>query len=211
MKRCLDVDNPFVPEKGPQANAGTRLRDFVVGSLSTYTVVTAAFVGELCDLISAAGGIGVADLATLDRANASKYLKLRLGREYEAPGLYYVNTPLYNKKVAGRVSEKIPIHLPSDIFSREMEDHNDPASSIEPASSSSRFHCKAWVDSEVRKSSNLHWSRIIPCSLYWDGFAYGVRESAEGVYIRNLRTNEPFLVAILRRQLSSLNHRKHRF
>ena len=98
------------------------------------------------------------------------------------------------------------MHLPS-IFSKELEGHVEPTGEGkegEPVSSSSRFQCKAWLDNQIKTSSDLHWSRVIPGALYWDGFLYGVRENAFGVYIRNLRTGVQYLVAILRRQLSSL-------
>ena len=164
-------------------------------------MVTAAFIGELCHRITNLGGRGVSDLACSTR-NSSKHLKLVLGREYKAPDLYYVKSALYNKKAAARISEQVPIHLPSEIFSKELGGQAQPTSSDETECSGSRFQCKAWRDHEVRRSSSIHWSKIIPCSLYWDGFLYGVRESAVGVYIRNLRTDAQYLVAILRRKLS---------
>ena len=206
MKRS-SVDNPFLNPSLPSEvrnveDPGKALREFLVLSFTRNAVVTAFFIGELCNLITNAGGGGVADLACSKAHNSSRHLKLVLGREYHDPDLHYVATAAYDKKSASRASVKVPTHLPSQIFSRELEGHVEPTSSTEPLSSSSRFQCKAWLESEVRKSSDLHWSRIIPCSLYWDGFVYGVRESAVGVYIRNLRTNVQYLVAILRRRLS---------
>lgn len=209
MKRVC-IDNPFLkppvglPSEVPNdGDPGQLLREFLVMSFSRNAVVTAAFVGELCHLITNAGGRGVTDLAWT-ATNKSRRLKLVLAREYTAPDLYYVKTPLYNKKAAARTTQQIPIHLPSEIFQRELEGQEQLISSTEPELSASKFQCKAWLDHEVRSSSNLHWSRIIPCSLYWDGFLYGVRESAVGVYIRNLRTGVQYLMAILRRQLSLL-------
>lgn len=201
MKRSC-VDNGFLNSKfdsEPLAveDHGKKLREFMVLNYTRSAVVTAYFIGELCNLITNAGGRGVADLASSTH-NSSRHLKLVLGKEYIDPDLYYIDTPAYSKKSASRTSVRMPIELPSRIFSRELEGHEEPTSSTEPLSSSSRFECKAWLENETRKSSTLHWSRIIPCSLYWDGFLYGVRESAVGIYIRNLRTNVQHLMAIFR-------------
>ena len=133
-------------------------------------------------------------------------MKSSYTREFGDPDLHYVETPVYSKKSASRESESIPVQLPSTIFAREYEGHVDPVSSSEPDDSSSNFDCEAWRSSVVRRSADKHWSRIIPVAFYMDGVQYGIRESFEGMYIRNLRTGIQYLVAILRYILSCKTH-----
>jgi hypothetical protein len=87
MKRAA-FDNPFLDPKlrfddEPRQSvkiAGQELREFLIYNYSIQTVVTAAFIGNLCARIIAAGGTGVEDLACPDDHNSSRHLNLILGR-----------------------------------------------------------------------------------------------------------------------------------
>ena len=110
-------------------------------SYSEQKTVIAAFVGQLCQLITDAGGKGVADLASTGE-EGWRHMKLFLGREFGDPDLHYVQTPLYKKQTASRVSESIPVQLPSTLFAKEFDGHEEPPSSCEPNSSSCNFDCE---------------------------------------------------------------------
>jgi hypothetical protein len=49
----------------------------------------------------------------------------------------------------------------------------------------------------------MHFSRIVPASLYTDGVAYTKNDSFEGVSIRDLRSGDQELLSIVRLRLSS--------
>ena len=162
MKRAT-VDNPFCDRlldtetfELHSADPGAALREFVVLAYSTQKVVTAAFVGELCKLISDAGGQGVKDLSFSNGRKASQHLKLVLARDFGDPDLDYVQTPIYTKRSASRSSISMPVQLPSKIFSRELEDHIDPTSSTEPDENACNFDCEMWRNSPLRKQTSVH-------------------------------------------------------
>ena len=183
---------------------GAALREFLILSYSTQKVVTAAFVAQLCCLIvDNGGGNGIHDLAYKTTRSASEHLKLIMAREFGDPNLDYVETPVYLTKSASRSSVSMPVQLPSKIFQRELEGHVEPAATVEPQSSFANFDCEVWESNPLRQSTSLHWSRVIPVSLYLDGVQYGVRESFHGLYIRNLRSGVQHLMSIIRADLSS--------
>ena len=208
MKRAA-FNNPFLDPAVAvgepdllRADPGAELREFLVLAYSTHREVTATFIAELCCHIVAAGGNVVDDLAYKTTRNASEHLKFILGREYGDPDLDYVETPVHSKQSSSRTSISMPIQLPSKIMQRELAGHIEPAERVEPQSSSCPFDCEAWEKSRLRKSTSLHWSRVVPVSLYVHGVQFGIRESFQGLCMRNLRTGVQTLVSIIRVFLS---------
>lgn len=135
-------------------------------------------------------------------SHSSDKIKLLLGREFGDPDLDYVSAPMYCKKSASRTSTRLAVQLPSKLFKDEFENHIEPTTDREPDESQCNFDCEAWATNSVRAQSSLHWSRIKPCSLYVDGVQYVVRESFQGMYLRDLRTGIQNLLCIIRLRLS---------
>ena len=186
--------------------AGKHLRKFLWMSYLTGSAVDASFLGHLAWHIRESGGRGVDEFAVNPNSNMGHAkIKLLLGREFEDPELHYVTTALHDKKNDQRIETKIPIRLPSSILSRSFKDFQEPASSHEPIPDTARFDCVKWHEHTVKRradAANVHWSRIVPASLYWDGVEITNRDNFFTICLRDLRSNVSTAMIILRRHLS---------
>ena len=212
MKRALaDVDyfssgNPG-PADAPSLASETNdnleaMRKFLHSSYCLSRTVDGAFMGELCWHITKIGGQGVQDLA-VNPKHASKHgnrlIKHILARDFPDPDLVDVATPTWNKKTCERDSSSIPIQLPSSIYASQLEHTNTDSQAVEePSELSAKYTCRAWLEHPVKAASSCHWSRVLPCSLYWDSTQYTIRDNFFGLFIRCLRSGNQELVFIVR-------------
>ena len=183
------------------------LRSFIISSYSVLRSVDGAFVAELCWHITRAEGKGVEDLA-IHPSTASKHggrlVKHILARDYEDPDLVNVVAPAWNKKSCEREKGKIPIHLPSAIFSKEFAGDHVSLEREEPQDLQDKYACKAWLEHPLKVNNTGHWSRLVPCSLYWDAAQYSIRDNFFGLFMRNLRSGLQELLFIVRFKLICL-------
>ena len=187
------------------AAAGKELRKFLWMAYLTSANVDAKFLGHLAWHITKCGGQGVEDFVvnpTSDMGHAR--IKLVLGREFDDPELDYYSCPIHDKKSDQRSEARMPIQLPSKIFDRNFKDFREPKEPVEPASETAKLECERWRGHEIRKEygSRLHWSRIVPAALYWDGVQFQNRDNFFTICIRDLRTNVSYPMVILRWPLS---------
>ena len=181
------------------------MRKFLWMSYLTGTSVDAQFLGHLAWHIGKCGGHGVDDFAVNPNSNMGHAkIKLLLGREFDDPDLTYPSTVLHDKKTDQRIEARIPIHVPSKIFERNFKDFEQPTETAEPATDVVRFDCARWRDHSIRKASEgkVHWSRVVPAALYWDGVEFQNRDSFFTICVRDLRANVSYPMIILRRALS---------
>jgi hypothetical protein len=186
--------------------AGKELRRFLWMSYLTSAKVDARFLGTLAWHIRASGGHGVDDIACNPTTNrGDERIKLVLGREFEDPHLTYISTVVHDKKNNQRSEARMPVHLPFNILEREYDNFQEPSDLVEFAENMNRFDCDRWHQHRVRRKAteqNIHWGRIVPAALYWDGVQFENRDSFISVCLRNLRTNVSYPMAILRTLLS---------
>ena len=212
MKRqfhqCGSSDGLIEPDmlRDDHAAAGKSLRKFLWMSYLTGQSVDAGFLGHLAWHIRECGGQGVDDFAVNPKSDMGHArIKLLLGREFDDPELHYVNTSLHDKKNNQRIEHRVPIRLPSTIFSRSFEDFQEPALITEPIEETARFDCVRWHEHSVKRkadAANVHWSKIIPGALYWDGVEFTNRDNFFTICLRDLRSNVSHALIILRRLLS---------
>ena len=185
-----------------QVEAGKRLRmflldRFVMGSLP------GSDVAELCHWITTAGGTGVSDWA-LKPEQASRHghehLELHAGKEFPEPDLFYVQVPLFEKRQSRRVSEPIPMMLPSTllknyVFRPEVlaKDEANFCKMVQglPSYENHPVVCRARAAGQK--------SLVRPLGLYWDGVRYSVHSSFTGFYITDILSGQKFVSFLLRR------------
>lgn len=184
------------------SDAAQQLRKMVTalwasGFLDAATIVT------LCYYITNAGAAGVSDFS-LHPSNATKHggthLKLVLGRTYERPVQHDVETPIYDKIMCARTSTQIPMRLPTQCLAEEC---SDVLSKPEPSGEDTCVHAgiekyKSHPVVQRAMRDNVHWSRVIPVAIYFDGVQYSKRDSFMVLQTRNLRTNESHLTCVIR-------------
>ena len=214
MKRCYHDDiNAFAaassaassrhePEiqESCQVEAGKKLREFLWMSHLSSRTVDATFLCELSWHITSSGGRGVEDLGLPPgSANGAKHVKLMLGQNFTDPDLYYVKTPLFDKKTAERLETRVPVHLPSRIMLEQLESFAEPSETQEDACAHEHLDCRKWLDHPVRQRHKdlLPASRIRPVALYWDSVQYNERDSFFGLYMRDLFTGVSHLMVIV--------------
>ena len=185
------------------AEAGKQLRKFLWLAYLTGATVDAEFLGHLAWHILQCGGQGVSDLSVNPNSDKGyRRVRLVLGREFEDPTLTYVTTPLHDNKTNQRVEGRVPIHLPSNIFNGY---DTGPMPLIEPAAETTRFDCDRWETHALRQkavAAGMHYSKIMPVSLYWDGVQFQNRDSFFTICVRDLRTNVSHPIIFLREALS---------
>jgi len=182
MKRALTEAYPRgVPvNSAPDKDTCTNdLRDFILGAYSVGKQVDGAFVAGLCWHITKSAGKGVEDLAT-HRKQAAKHgnslIKHVLATQMDDPDLEYTMVPSWDKKTCARVKTSVPMHLPSAIFTEHFASHEDPPAPTEPEETLHRYNCASWLEHPCSSQTNYHWSRVVPCSLYWDAAQYTIRD-----------------------------------
>jgi hypothetical protein len=184
-------------QEASYTDQGVELRKFLWTSYLSNKKVDATFLAELAWRITKAGGRGVEDIGSNPKFNhGHDHVKLLLGRDFKDPELHYVSAPMFNKITSERVNVDIPMHMPSAIFKDVFESHVEPTCE-EPVLE--ELDCSKWRDNPVRKRhEKVHWSRIVPTALYWDGVQYTIRDSFFGLYIRDLRSSVSHLVVLVR-------------
>jgi len=183
---------------------GCELRKFLWLSHLTSKKVDATFLAQLSYHITQAGGVGVEDLAmTPESKHGSEHIRLLLGQEFEDPELYYVKTPMYDKIVAERKEVSMPIHLPSTIFKEHFKSAAEPSEGEEEPVLE-HLDCHKWSDHPVRNrhKDRLHWSRIVPAAMYWDGVQYTIRDNFFAIYLRDLREGISHVLVVVSGGLS---------
>ena len=183
--------------------ASKALRKFLI-SLWTNGKLDAAVITELSYHISESKGEGVKDLA-VHPSSASKHgsghLKMVLGKTYQRPVEYNVTTPIYDKILCRRTTHSMPVRLPTQCLCEDILD--DASSSSLDADNCPHAKTESYTNHPVvRKAQQkgVHWSKIIPVALYFDGVQYSKRDSFLGFFTRNLRSSESHLNAIIRDQ-----------
>ena len=193
-----DASEPKVQEQN-HVDHGIALRKFVWLSHLSNKTVDATFIAELAWHITKAGGKGMEDLgASPESTHKSDHIRLLLGQEFKDPNLYYVKSPLFNKHTGERVECNIPMHLPSAIFEEQFSSDTQSSETEQPTLEHLNF--SKWQDHPVRirHKGSVHWSRIRPVSLYWDGVQYTIRDTFFGLYMRDLITNVSHLIVLVR-------------
>ena len=115
-----DLNSGPTPE---QLQAGQQLRMFLLDRFCTGAL-PGSDVAELCHYITKAGGAGVAPRALRPEQatrHGHEHIQLHAGKEFPEMDLDYITVPLFEKRQSRRVSEKIPIMLPSTLFSKFVE------------------------------------------------------------------------------------------
>ena len=124
LKRNLKTQ-PCSSKQTEVVATGQDLRDFVV-ELFASASLSATDVVKLCHLITAAGGVGVSDLAVKPE-NASKHghehLVGALSQTYPKPEVTSATVPVLERRSITRSKDALPVLLPSVII---MSQQNDP-------------------------------------------------------------------------------------
>ena len=185
--------------KQSEIEGGRQLRNyleqkFLGGELTAVDLVIQSYY------TTAAGGKGLEDLAILPahaNKHAAEHVDLILGKKYTRPNVKTIMVAACRKK--GCVREKIPcpIRLPTQIMSETyaIADHID-----KPGEDPSVL--RLFGNHPVVKhgfEQKLHWSRILPLVLYWDGVMYTKRDSFLGLSVTDYRTMKSSLIALFRK------------
>ena len=193
-----DEENPLADQ---HKAAGEKLRlclldKFCLGKLP------GSDVAELCYLISKAGGTGVEDLGLKPEqasAHGHAHIRLHAGKVYPEPDLVQIQVPLYEKREARRVSEQVPLILPSTLL-RNFVKH--PEVFQKDAEAYARLFERLPCYQEhpvVRRARSLGSTNLVrPIALYWDGVRYSVHDSFTGFYLTDLLSGQKFLSFLLR-------------
>lgn len=138
--------------------------------------------------------------------NKNTHVELVLSREFPKPNLYKAGAPQFDKHASSRQELPIVTRNPHEVLEEDYTDFNEVQGSDDGVS-------KAWwnvfdahpVVKQARERC-IHWSRIIPVALYWDGIMYTKNESSTCFYVHNLRTLKKYLFAVVRLGLSLHKH-----
>lgn len=168
--------------------------------VSGGAICNAVWIAKLCHWISKAGLEGLEDLALSPETapkHASDKLKILLSKDYHDPELVFINTPVMDKRLSTRVSTQIPIRLPSAIFNSEQIKNEPPGP--DPLLAENLLDQESFTKHPVvQANKELHWSRIIPIAMYFDGVSYTKHDSFWAFYVRNLRTGVQELCILIR-------------
>lgn len=193
---CEDVSR----KKGGEELRQFLLERFCLEGLSGCDVAT------LSNLITRAGGLGVADLA-LEPASASKnghrHVKARAGNVFPEVDLTYVDCPVYLKREARRSIEKIPIHCPSKALENNITEdmvHRHPHKDFDKKVGGLENYRNHPVVLQA-KADGLK-APVRPLALYWDGVVYTKNDSFFGFYVTDILTGQKFLSFLVRQRLN---------
>ena len=124
---------------------------------------------------------------------------MSLGKSFDEPELSYVDTPIHDKKADARCKFSVPMYLPSTEFRKQLLNHQEPATlEDDMLAELGPTYVGSLAYRRALEERGLHWSRIIPLSIYFDGVQYSKRDSFHGFYFRDLRKNETCLSFLLR-------------
>ena len=176
-----------------QANqgCGQDLRNFVV-ELFASASLSATDVVKLCHLITAAGGVGVSDLAVKPE-NASKHghehLVGVLSQTYPKPEVTSVTVPVLERRSITRSKDSLPVLLPSVIIRSQQND--PPRRSAEDLGS-------IFLEHPLKKKADARGVPACPIGIYCDGVEYTEHESFFCFCINNLFTEDSTLSVVVR-------------
>lgn len=193
---------PVDTQEGPahEGASGKVLFDYLVGQYASGQM-NAVQVCTVSYLHGQAGGQGCESLACEPesaKSNAARLLKFALAKGDENEDLLEVTTPIFDKRNARRESFQMPVRLPTSILKKACQTIVEPAGP-DPLIDGT-LSCPAFLDHPVRKAymNKLHWSRIRPTSIFFDGVSYTKNDQFYGLYIRDLRTGEEEVVFLVR-------------
>ena len=210
MKRALIEWNPPTASSTSQSAADFKNKEEAGKELWRLLVleyagrqISATLVTAIAYWATQSGPIGVEDLAVdpkLAHKDRNDYLKLAIGKHYKDPDLFYCKAPAYEKYANRRQLIDLPVQLPSVIFKQELAKAPDISELPAEDPAFPNYNCPKLRDHEVwnsQKAQMMHWSRVIPCGLYWDGVQYTKRDSFHAMYLLNLRTSEKHVIFVV--------------
>ena len=147
---------------------------------------------KLCHLITAAGGVGVSDLAVKPE-NASKHghehLVGVLSQTYPKPEVTSVTVPVLERRSITRSKDSPPVLLPSVIIRSQQND--PPRRSAEDLGS-------IFLEHPLKKKADARGVPACPIGIYCDGVEYTEHESFFCFCINNLFTEDSTLSVVVR-------------
>jgi len=186
-----------------RAEAGAQFCDWLTRKYAAGEY-TAADICTIAWHHKQSGGHGLDHLALHpDSAakNGERHVKKALGGRVCPSKLFEFDVPKYNKNASRREVAPVPVQLLHVKLHEEYCDHEDPVGSMEDEDT---FYHEAYTKHPVTVSAKQfgwHWTRILPFALFWDGVVYSKKDSFWALFARNLRTQEQFLLWIIRQRL----------
>ena len=134
---------------------------------------------------SFSGGTGLEDLALRPEytcRHGAEHVGTVLGNQHGLPKLLPVDVPMYAKRSCKRDMYTVYMRLPTETLNDEYAERGLP-SGVENEPLPGYLEHEVWQKHKDR----LHWSRIVPLSLYWDGVKYSTRDNVIAFYFSDLR------------------------
>ena len=193
-----DLNSGPTPE---QLQAGQQLRMFLLDRFCTGAL-PGSDVAELCHYITKAGGAGVAPRALRPEQatrHGHEHIQLHAGKEFPEMDLDYITVPLFEKRQSRRVAEKVPIMLPSKLFTKFVEHPgvlSKDAENFRKLVQDLPCYENHPVVQRARAAGKNELVR--PIALYWDGVRYSVHDSFTGFYVTDILSGQKFVSFLLR-------------
>ena len=174
--------------------AGKRLRDIFVKKLASGSF-TAEELVEICWYHSISCGLGCDDLMVNPEhahRNGSQHIKRALALTHELAKTEPVRVPAYSKIACTRMTSDIACQRPKQRM------HDDYMGVVDAAGDDPLVGI-GFSDFENHPAriralaQGIHWSKIIPIAMYWDGVRYTKHENFEAFYWQDLRTQVRYL------------------
>ena len=157
----------------------------------------------LCHWASLAGGQGdIKKFALSPKSQSGKFankIDAAMGINMKDDGnLFRTKVPVYAKHDAARSFVNLPMQLPHEVLSREIE--NDPSilRKLEEKMEGSDW-VTAYKDHKVVKDWASRGKKPLPCCIYLDGVAVTRREGVLGVWMYNEISERRHLLAVIRK------------
>ena len=181
------------------ADAGNAFVEFCLEQLYMGKISAKAMC-TLCFWASRAGAAGkVKDFALSPNAKSGKFslhIDKTVGFNPKEDGdLFKLEVPIYAKYDASRGRMKLPMQLPHEVFSTEMETDPDLLDKLETKMAETEW-AEAYKEHVVTKSSPRP---ALPCSLYLDGVAVTHRDGVLGIWVYNLISERRHLCCVIRK------------
>lgn len=131
--------------------------------------------------------------------NGARQMKFALAKEENLSDIIKVEAPVYDKKTVSRIPYQIPVRLPTAIVAPKHRNSPDLPGE-DPLVEEGTLDSPSLTEHIVYKQqkARVHWSKMIPIVLYYDGVGYTKRDSFHGVYMRDLRTMEEHIIFLIR-------------
>lgn len=167
------------------------------GQLEALQVCTIAYFATMggvfgCEEFSQDPGMS-------DGKNAARLLKFALHKEDSLSDTVKIHSPIYDRKKMQRLSFPVPVRLPTDILAAKYQ--YTPETLGEDLLVKERtLDSPSYTDHIVVRNyrNRIHWSKIAPISLFFDGVSYNKRDSFYGFYIKDARSGEEDLCFAIR-------------